>query len=190
MLAMPAKPSRVVGTRPEQAHRREVGGRLEAEAPEQDGVGNEAQEVGQVDRAARGPIGGRLDDPGGRSRERGQLRVELRLPAEREQRDATLGTRPSEDVERRLPRRPALVEPNQHGSHAVQRRRRRAGVEPDTAVSPHRREPSGERLYGRPQREQLQVVVGDDEDHRSEQSSHRAPLAAEVFHHRQQVVRR
>ena len=35
-------PGRVVGTRPEQAHRREVGGRLEAEALEQDGVGNEA----------------------------------------------------------------------------------------------------------------------------------------------------
>ena len=32
----------VVGLRPEQAHRREVGGRLEAKALEQDGVGNEA----------------------------------------------------------------------------------------------------------------------------------------------------
>jgi hypothetical protein len=47
-----------MGTRPEQAHGRDVGGRLEAEALEQDGVGNEAQEAGQVDRAARGPIGG------------------------------------------------------------------------------------------------------------------------------------
>jgi hypothetical protein len=90
-------------------------------------------------------IAGRLgDDPGGRGRERGQLGVELRLAAEGEQRDATLGARPPEDVERRFPRRTALVEPNQHGADTVQRRRRRAGVEPDTTVGPHRREPGGE----------------------------------------------
>jgi hypothetical protein len=221
MLRLTADPDHA---RQGHARGREVCGWVEAKAFEQRGVGYEAQEVGEVGRSARGPVAGGLgDDPGGHGRQCRQLGVDLGFPAEGEQRDpGRLETALAQGVERRLPRRAALVHSDQDGAHAVQRRGWRGGVEADAAVGPNRRKPRGQGLDRRSQGEQLEVVVGDDEDHRwpsaggcaprphrraarwrsparaarslrsprSEQSSHRAPLAAAVFHHRQQVVRR
>ena len=63
----------------------------------------------------------------------------------------------------------------------------------------HGGEPVGEPVDDRAEGEQFGVGVAEEEDHggevsigerASEQSAQMAPAAADVFHHRQQVVRR
>ena len=152
--------------RPTTAAHGHVGRRVEAEALEQDGVGHEAQEVGQVGRPAPGQVGEGLgDDAGGDGGQGGQLGVDGGLAAEGEEGDAGGEAPLAQLVEGLLPRRPPLEQADEHGPGPVEVGDGRVGAEADAAVGPDGREPVGQVLHRRPQGEQVEVVVGDHEDH-------------------------
>src|SRR5699024_4593938 len=135
---------RILPAVPDASRERDLGWRFEAEALEEGGVGDEAQELREVGGAAGAPVGRRLGDhAGGHGGEPGELGVELRLTAEGEERDAVAETRLAELVEGFAPGAAALVEADEHGPHAVERGRGRVGGEVDTAVAAHGREVVG-----------------------------------------------
>ena len=87
----PAVASDRVGPRPPHAVGRDLVGRVEAEALEQHGVGDEAQQVLEVRRAAVDEVGEGLgEDRAGHGRQRRELGVGHGLAGEGEERDAAL----------------------------------------------------------------------------------------------------
>ena len=134
--------------------------------------------------------------PAGTVDRRVQLGVGLDLAAEGDERDVGGDAAGPQLVERALPGAAPAEQAHDHRRHAVEVGR---GVEPGRIGCSHGREPVGQAVEDRPEGEQLGVGVAEEQDHAgvvssgervSEQSAHNAPAATEVFHHRQQVVRR
>jgi hypothetical protein len=94
---------------------RDAHGRLEAEAFQEEGIGEEAQQVRGVPHAAVAQVFERLGHHAARRRgERGELRVGLGLPAEGQERNLERGAAAAQLLETLRPGAPTAKESNHH----------------------------------------------------------------------------